>query len=100
MTQLEKRKIRVARDVRNIAKRRARNRAIKSNVNTYIKKILTPFKQKRREEFSAEVKEQLKSDFILLTKHIDTAARKGVIHPNYAARKKSRLAKKINAVVS
>ena len=68
------------------AKATARNRSVKSEVRTRMKTanetIGTP-----------ENVEALH----LAVKRIDMAAAKRVIHPNQAARKKSRLMKKINA---
>jgi small subunit ribosomal protein S20 len=68
------------------AKATARNRSVKSEVRTRMKTanetIGTP-----------ENVEALR----LAVKRIDMAAAKRVIHPNQAARKKSRLMKKINA---
>jgi len=63
-------------------KRRMRNKSIKSDLKTSI----------RRVERAAEVGEP--TDELLKTaqKKIDTAAAKGVLHPNAAARQKSRLA--------
>jgi small subunit ribosomal protein S20 len=42
--------------------------------------------------------EQIKTDQRKFEKTIDTAARKGIVHKKTAARKKSRMAKKINAL--
>ena len=63
-------------------KRRMRNKSSKSDLKTSI----------RRVERAAEVGEP--TDELLKTaqKKIDTAAAKGVLHPNAAARQKSRLA--------
>jgi small subunit ribosomal protein S20 len=66
-------------------KRRMRNKSIKSDLKTSI----------RRVERAAEAGEP--TDELLKTaqKKIDTAAAKGVLHPNAAARRKSRLASSI-----
>lgn len=73
-------------------KRRIKNAKVKSSIRTAAKKV-----QKAAEAgppAENEAKELLKS----FTKKIDTAAGKNVIHWKTAARKKSRLAKKINAL--
>lgn len=73
-------------------KRAARNRPIRSSVKTYITKarILT------LENDIDAAKEAVKQAQIAL----DKAAQKGVIHPNNAARRKSRLAKGLNAALA
>lgn len=66
------------------------NRMIKSALKTTIKKF----------EAAVEAKnvEDAKATFTAVTKSLDMAASKGVIHKNMAARKKSRLAAKLNAM--
>lgn len=64
------------------AKRAERNKAVKSELRTRVKTAATT---------GAD------DDVRLAMKRIDKAATKGVIHPNTAARRKSRLMKKINA---
>ena len=66
------------------AKRAERNRAVRSEIKTRVKSALTA-----GSDDDAAVGPALS--------RIDTAAAKGVIHPNTAARKKSRLMKKVNA---
>lgn len=66
-------------------KRRMRNKSVKSDLNTAIKKV----------EAAAQAGEPTEELFQAAQKKIDTAAAKGVIHPNAAARKKSRLAASI-----
>ncbi len=68
------------------AKATARNRATKSEVRTRLKTANETIG-------SADNAEALR----LAVKRLDMAAAKRVIHPNQAARKKSRLMKKINA---
>jgi len=68
------------------AKATARNRAVKSEVRTRLKKAT-----------EAIGTEDSPEALRLAVKRIDMAAAKRVIHPNQAARKKSRLMKKINA---
>ncbi|MFM9112173.1 MAG: 30S ribosomal protein S20 [Actinomycetota bacterium] len=68
------------------AKATARNRAVKSEVRTRLKKAT-----------EAIGTEDSPEALRLAVKRIDMAAAKRVIHPNQAARKKSRLMMKINA---
>ena len=68
------------------AKRAERNKAVKSELKTRVKSAT----QSVGTEDNAEA-------LRLAMKRLDKAAAKGVIHPNQAARRKSRLAKSINA---
>jgi small subunit ribosomal protein S20 len=76
--------------VRQNEKRRIRNRARKSELKTVTKKILTAVEQ-------GAVAEAVES-FRDLQKKADKAAKAKTIHPNKAARRKSRLQKRINAL--
>ena len=67
-------------------KRRQRNKSVKSDLNSAIRKV----------KAAAEAGEPTDELFQAAQKKIDTAAAKGVIHPNTAARKKSRLAASIS----
>lgn len=67
---------------------RQRNVAVKSEVKTQLKKANAALAG------TGDVKESS----VVAISSIDKAARKGVIHPNKAARLKSRLMKKVNAV--
>ncbi len=71
-------------------KRRMRNASARSRVKTAVKATLK----------SVEEKDSEKSRAVLLdtTKTIAKAAAKGIFHRNTAARKISRLAKKVNAL--
>ncbi|MCR4944814.1 MAG: 30S ribosomal protein S20 [Clostridium sp.] len=71
-------------------KKTARNKMIKSALKTTIKK----FEAAVEANNAAEAKES----FVKVTKALDMAAQKGVVHKNMAARKKSRLAAKLNAM--
>ena len=73
---------------RIIKVRTARNRAYKSAVKSAAKKF--------EAALSAGDIEQAREAFIKVEKQLDKAANKGVIHKNTAARKKSKLAKKLN----
>ena len=68
-----------------------RNRARKSAVKTQIKKYLQVAKQTKNPE-------NIETELRLTQKRIDQLAAKGVIHKNAAARKKSQLARQLNAV--
>ena len=66
------------------------NRAVRSQVRSGIKKFVDAVDTENKDSAS----EQLQ----VVTKLIDTAAGKGVYHKNTAARTKSRLHKKLNAM--
>ena len=68
------------------AKRAERNKAVKSELKTRVKTALSTGGTDDNDEALR-----------LAMKRLDKAAAKGVIHPNQAARRKSRLAKAINA---
>lgn len=67
-------------------KRTERNRMVKSSLRTAIRKFT-----------EASGTEQAQDKLSLAFKALDMAATKGVIHKNTAARKKSRLAKRLSA---
>ena len=70
--------------VKVIAAKTLRNKAIKSEMKTYVKKAT-----------NAEVN---KAEAVRVAiKKIDQAAAKGILHKNTAARKKSALARSLNA---
>ncbi len=68
--------------------RRQRNQSAKSALKTWVKKTRTAIDGNQVEK----AQELLR----LTTKYLDTTARKGIIHKNAAARRKSRLAKRLN----
>jgi small subunit ribosomal protein S20 len=72
--------------LRQAEKRRLHNRAIKKTLKTQIKKFL-----------AAETPEAGDAEFRIAAKKLDKAAAKKIIHPNAAARKKSQLARQLNA---
>ena len=74
--------------MRQNEKRRMRNASIKTRVKTSIKEVLSALEEKDRERSSKAL--------LSATKVIDSAASKGVLHRNNAARKISRLTKKVN----
>ena len=68
------------------AKRADRNKAVKSELKTRVKTATSSIGTDANDE-----------DVRLAVKRLDMAASKGVIHPNQAARRKSRLMKKVAA---
>jgi small subunit ribosomal protein S20 len=66
------------------------NRMIKSALKTAIKKFETAVEAKNNED--------AKALFTSVAKSLDMATTKGVVHKNMAARKKSRLATRLNAM--
>tara|TARA_Y100000748_G_scaffold220096_1_gene185061 strand:+ start:58 stop:318 length:261 start_codon:yes stop_codon:yes gene_type:complete len=71
-------------------KRRARNKSIRSEVNSRVKSTLK----------SAESGQSDEEALRIAIKKIDKAARKNILHKNTAARKKSRLTKRYNELTS
>ncbi|MFD3157599.1 30S ribosomal protein S20 [Haloimpatiens sp. FM7330] len=67
-----------------------RNKMIKSALKTQIKKFEAAISNKNVEEATAELKATIKA--------LDMATSKGILHVNKAARRKSRLAAKLNAL--
>ena len=66
--------------------RRQRNKSIKSDLKTSVKKV----------EDAAAAGEPTDELYREAQQKIDTAAQKGVLHPNVAARQKSRLAASVS----
>jgi len=73
-------------------KRREKNSQIKSSIRTASKKVIQAAESK-------ENPDQLKDLLVRLIKTVDKAAAGRVIHKKTAARKKSRLAKRVNAAL-
>ena len=73
-------------------KRRLRNKSIRSLLKTNTTKA-------QRLIFSGEL-EPARQAVVTAISSLDKAAEKGVIHPNNAARRKSRLMKKLNEALS
>ncbi len=69
--------------IRQNIKRRERNRRYRSTARTYIRRSRELIAEGRLDEAEEAVR--------LATSTLDKAARKGVIHPNNAARRKSRI---------
>ena len=73
--------------MRQEKKRRLRNRMVKSIVKTQITKARQAIASGNRAEEAVRA----------AVSELDRAAKKGVLHPNNAARRKSRLMKQLNA---
>ena len=78
--------------VRVAEKKRLRNKSVDSQVKTRITKA-------EKFIFSGEL-EAAKEAVVAAVSSLDRAAEKGVIHSNNAARRKSRLLKKLNQAVA
>ncbi len=72
-------------------KRRLRNKAARSEIKTRVKVALT---------VAAETPEQADEALKTAIKRLDKAAAKGIIHKNQAARRKSRLMKRLAGLTS
>lgn len=72
------------------AARHAKNAQVKSSVKTAIRRTV--------EAIATGDADNVKTAFDKASSVIDSAASKGVLHKNSAARKKSRLASKVNAM--
>ncbi len=73
---------------RNSEKRQMRNRAVRSRTKTFITRAEKLVFAGEMESAQEAVAESIRA--------LDRAAEKGIIHPNNAARRKSRLMKKLN----
>lgn len=68
----------------------ARNKAIKSKVKTYVKKVETAVADKNAEAAKTALREAISE--------INKAGSKGVFHKNTCGRKVARLAKAVNSI--
>ncbi len=71
-------------------KRRVKNKGVRSEINSRVKSVIT----------NAESGTTESEDLKLAIKKIDKAVTKKILHKNTAARKKSRLAKRLNSIES
>ncbi len=78
------------RSVKTDAERRAANSAFKSEMRNAARKVVALS--------DTDAKAEAEASLVVASGLLDKAARKGIIHKNAAARKKSRLAKKVNAM--
>lgn len=79
-------------EVRKTERRRLRNKASRSLCKTNITKA-------EKLTFAGEL-ETARSSVVTAVSSLDKAAEKGIIHPNNAARRKSRLMKKLNKAIA
>ena len=77
---------------RQSEERRKRNKAVKSSVRTSAKKFVLVARKKETGEAEILLKDMIKK--------IDSAARKGIIKKNAAARKKSRMQRLFNTLAA
>jgi len=75
---------------RQSEERRLRNKAVKSAVRTSAKKFVVLAHKSERDSAEAALRDMIKK--------IDTAAQKGIIKKNTAARKKSRMQRLFNTI--
>lgn len=78
----------VVKDVKKSRERRVRNLDAKSKIKTFVKKTKTALDE------GSEQATALLNETVSI---IDRTAKRGIIHPNAAARRKSRLMKRANA---
>jgi len=76
--------------MRNSARRHLHNQSIKSRLKTLEKKFLTLLTGAKKDETIAA--------WCAVTAAFDKAAKSGVLHPNNASRKKSRLALRLASI--
>ena len=76
--------------IRVNATKAARNKSIRTSVKTAIKKVVVATENNNVEEAKAELVNAIAA--------IDKATTKGIFHKKTAARKKSSLTKKVNAI--
>ena len=92
---MAKKKDSAAKRYRQSEDRRLRNKAAKSAVRTSVKKFIVLAQKSGRGSASAGEAETALKDMI---KKVDTAAQKGIIKKNAAARKKSRMQRLFNSI--
>ena len=78
--------------LRSSEKRRRRNRATAKAIRLQTRKVT--------EALKANDADTAKTETILVVKKLDKAANRGVIHKNKAARLKSKMAKRLNALAA
>ncbi|MFC4555190.1 30S ribosomal protein S20 [Georgenia faecalis] len=76
--------------IRTNEKARLRNKAVKSELKTYVRRV--------REAVAAGDKETASAAYQVAGRKLDKAVSKGVIHANQAANRKSKLAKQISSL--
>ncbi len=81
-----------AKQARASLRRQTHNKSIKSKIHTLEKKLLSSLDEKKATEAAAA--------YQALSSALDKAAKVQVVHPNTAARKKSRLAARLKALAA
>lgn len=71
-------------------KARLRNKAVKSELKTYVRRV--------REAVAGGDKDAASAALVLAARKLDKAVSKGVIHANQAANRKSSLSKAVNGL--
>jgi small subunit ribosomal protein S20 len=80
------------------AKKRLRQNIVQRDRNRSIKRAVRTQCRKVREAVTAGDAQQAETEFRLAVKRLDRASTKNIIHPNAAARLKSRLSAQIKAL--
>ena len=75
-------------NIRKTERRNARNRVFRSRARTFVKKAQSQIQAGNLEAAQETTRKAVKA--------LDKAAQKGIIHPNNASRRKSRLVKRLN----
>jgi small subunit ribosomal protein S20 len=76
--------------IKTTEKARLRNKAVKSELKTYVRRV--------REAVAAGDKEAATTAVAVASRKLDKAVSKGVIHTNQAANRKSAIAKLVNSL--
>jgi small subunit ribosomal protein S20 len=79
-------------DLRRIAKRRVQNQELRTSLKTYVKKV--------RAAITGGDSTAVTTTLTAAVKNLDKAAKRGVIHKNAAARRKSRIARAANKALA
>lgn len=88
MPRLESAKKRVKQEARNRARNRARKSMVKGDTRAFLDAV-----------HDGKV-DDAKKAFVTATKRLDQTAAKGTLHKNTVARRKSKMAKKLNALMA
>ncbi len=81
------------------AEKRAKLSKIRTVKNRFYKSAVKAATKKFDVAINAGDMEQAKAAFVKVEKQLDKAANKGVIHKNTVARRKSRLARRLNSAI-
>ncbi|MDQ7780148.1 MAG: 30S ribosomal protein S20, partial [Planctomycetota bacterium] len=78
--------------VRQNERRRTHNKTIRSALRTQMRRVLAALKESKPEA--------VKKELVVAYRMLDMAAKKHIVHPNKAARHKSRLTRRANALAA